>query len=161
VLSLLCVLGYGQKIDTVLVQSVHTAKPFILFGKRSNGMVLSLEKIFVKDKVFFFGYKLINKSALSYPVELLRLFIRDKTSSKRSSSQEIECVPLYADSVLTVSAYSFIRFVIAVSKFTIPDKKVCQLELFETHGGRNLSLDITNRQLFLARPFSDSVILKK
>ena len=139
-------------MDSSLVEKVTEAKPFIRYGKKSNSLTISIEKLFVKDEVFWFGFVIGNHSGLSYPVDLLRMFIRDMTKTNRSSVQELEIIPLYLDSLHLVPAKFDRKFLIAVPKFTIPDNKVCVLELFETNGGRNVFLEINNRLLFLARP---------
>jgi hypothetical protein len=151
----LCV--FGQSIDTSMVSEVKKTKPFIRFGKRSNQLVLGLEKIFVQENLFWLSFRLQNKSSLAYPIDLFRLYIRDKILASRSSLQEIELVPLFADTITNVPARGQISFVLAIPKLTIPDNKVCLLEMFETNGGRNLFLEISNRQLFLARVLSSSV----
>lgn len=139
------------QVDSSAISKVKTAKAFIRFGKRTERLVLSLEKLFVKDEMFWLGFKIKNDSKLSYPIELFRLYIKDQTATRRSSQQELELIPLYADSLSIVPAKKSFRFLIALSKFTIPDNKVCLLEMFETNGGRNLTIEISNRQLFLAK----------
>lgn len=156
ILLLACFCVSAQKVDSSNIAIVNCTKPFILFGKKSNRLVLALEKIFVKDEIFWLGFSIRNRSGLSYPVELFRLYIRDKSRAQRSSQQEIELTPLYADSLKIIAAKKTVHFLIALSKFTIPDNKVCLLEMFELNGGRNLDLEISNRQLFLARPIPDT-----
>jgi hypothetical protein len=145
----LCALA---QVDSSCISKVKQAKPFIKFGKRTEKLVLSLEKLFVKDEVYWMGFAIKNNSRLTYPIELFRLYIKDQTATRRSSQQELELLPLYADSISIVPAKKAIRFLIALSKFTIPDNKFCLLEMFETNGGRNLTIEISNRQLFLAKP---------
>ena len=146
----------GQTVDSGLIIRVKEAKSFIRYGKKSNSLTVSIEKLFVHEEVFWFGFVIRNRSGLSYPVDLLRVFIRDITKTNRSSVQELEITPLYLDTLHLVPAKSDTKFLIAVSKFTIPDNKVCVLELFETNGGRNVFLEINNRQLFLAKPIPDN-----
>lgn len=155
-MMLCCILLRAQKPDSVVLATLAKAPAFMVFGKRANGLVLSLETLHVKDEVYYLRFAIKNKSALSYPVELFRLYIRDKNHATRSSQQEIELLPVYADTVTSVPPHSIRRFLIALPKFTIPDNKICLLEMFELSGGRNLSLEITNRQLFLARPVLSS-----
>lgn len=148
--------GANAQIDSGSIAKVRASKPFLKFGKRSGQLVLSLEKLFVKDEVYYLGFSIRNTSRLSYPIELFRLYIKDENAARRSSVQELELIPLYADSITTVASKKRFHFVIALSKFTIPDNKICLLEMFETSGGRNLTLEITNRQLFLAKPLKDN-----
>ena len=131
------------------------AGAFIRYGKKINSLTISIEKLFVKDEIFWFCFSIRNRSVLSYPVDLLRIFIRDMTKTNRSSVQELEITPLYIDTLHLIPAKSDTKFLMAVSKFTMPDNKVCVMELFETNGGRNVFLEIYNRQLFLAKPIPD------
>jgi hypothetical protein len=146
----------AQNIDSSVIEPARSAKSFLVFGKRSSRLVLSLQKILVQDEIFWFGFSIRNLSNLSYPVELLRLYIRDTKQGRRTSGQELELVPLFLDTVQSVRAKKTIRFLLAVPKFTIPDSKSLLLEIFETNGGRNLSLSISNRLLFMARPLKNS-----
>jgi hypothetical protein len=156
-----CLQLCAQGKDSAMLTGLSKAPRFMRFGKRSDRLVLSLETLHVKDEMFWLRFSLANKSGLSYPVDLFRLYIRDKNHAARSSQQEVELVPVYADTVRIVPAHGTIRFFIGLKKFTIPDNKVCLLEMFEANGGRNLSLEITNRQLFLARPVEEKQIKLK
>jgi hypothetical protein len=156
ILLITCLKVNAQVIDSSQIVKIKDARAFIRYGKKINSLTISIEKLFVKDEVFWFGFSIRNRSGLSYPVDLLRLFIRDMTKTNRSSVQELEITPLFLDTVHLVPAKSDTKFLIAVSKFTIPDNKVCVLELFETNGGRNIFLEINNRQLFLAKPIPDN-----
>ena len=149
---IVCFFCKAQNIDTTALATMREAKPFIRFGKRESGLVVCLQKLFVEAETFWLEFTITNRSSLSWPLELFRLYIRDKDRTRRSSQQEIELIPLYADTLQLVQAKSTKHFMVALPKFTIPDNKACILELFETNGGRNLALSISNRQLFLARP---------
>lgn len=144
-----------QTVDSSLVSVLKVEKPFLLYGRKSGRLTICLQTIHVQKEVFWLGFSIRNSSGLSYPIDLIRFYLRDLTRARRSSAQELEIVPLYADAVRLVPARSTIRFLVAVPKFTIPDHKVCVIEMFETNGGRNLSFSISNRQLFLARPIPD------
>ena len=156
ILFIICLKLNAQAVDSSLIMKVKEARSFIRYGKKINSLTISIEKLFVNNEVFWFGFSIRNRSSLSYPVDLLRLFIRDMTKTNRSSVQELEITPIYLDTVLLVPAKTDTKILIAVSKFTIPDNKVCVLELFETNGGRNVFLEINNRQLFLAKPIPDN-----
>ncbi|MGB8194531.1 MAG: DUF4138 domain-containing protein, partial [Chitinophagaceae bacterium] len=86
-----------------------------------------------------------------YDVDFIRLYLQDQQKTKRSSMQEQDITPLYQDEVLQVKANE-INFVVAVPKFTVPDKKEFVLEIFEKNGGRNMALKVSNRLLFQVKP---------
>lgn len=153
---------YSQKIDSSIVPVLKYEKAFLHGKGDALRLSLELQTIHVKDEVFWFGLILRNRSQLSYPIELVRLYIRDDNQVNRSSLQELEILPLYIDSLRIIEANDNNRFLIAVPKFTIPDKKSFLIEIFEENGGRNLTLTINNWQLFKARavPFKSNTIHK-
>jgi hypothetical protein len=82
---------------------------------------------------------------------MLRFFIRDKKQSKRTASQELEQTPLYVyGNTGSIEGQSKMIVVVALPKFTIPDKKLLYIQLTEKNGGRNLQLKIRNRNIIKA-----------
>jgi conjugative transposon TraN protein len=120
---------------------------------RKYGMRLRLNGIYIKTDVLFFQLEARNNSSFRYDIELLRFFIRDEKKAKRTASQEIELQPLkvYGDTA-TVKEGSETVIVVALPKFTIPDKKYLFIQLMEKAGGRHLSLAVRNRTLMKATP---------
>jgi conjugative transposon TraN protein len=123
---------------------------------RKYGMRLRLNGIYIKTDVLFFQLEARNTSPFRYDIELLRFFIRDEKKAKRTASQEIELQPLkvYGDTA-AVKEGSETVIVIALPKFTIPDKKYLFIQLMEKAGGRHLSLAVRNRTLMKARPVAE------
>lgn len=107
--------------------------------------------IYVRDDVFYFQLFLGNNSNINYTIDQLRFSIRDQKKSKRTASQEIPVEPLHISGNATmINATSDQAIVVAMPKFTIPDKKVFVVQLMEKDGGRNLSIRVTNKQLIYA-----------
>lgn len=108
-------------------------------------MGLEVNGIFISQDVMYFRIALENKSKINYDIDQIRFFIRDQRKSKRTASQEIEMVPLYATSAsLVIPDKSQVVKVFAFGKFTIPEKKYLTIQLIEKNGGRNLDVDIKN-----------------
>ncbi len=147
----ICDLCHAQKIDSPVISVLKNEKPFLHGKGDALRLTLELQTLYVQEEVFWIGLILRNRSQLSYPVEFIRLYLRDDNQAKRSSLQELEILPLYIDSLKLVKAKDNSRFLIAIPKFTIPDKKTFVIEIFETNGGRNLTLCINNWQLFKAK----------
>ena len=101
--------------------------------------------MYVKQNIIFYKVQISNKSNLDYEISTLRFYVRDKQKVKRTATQEIEVHPVFmtADAE-TVKGKSSIDVVYALQKFTIPDAKVLEIDLFEKNGGRNLKLKISN-----------------
>lgn len=131
----------------------RTAQAFLHKKVNQFEMHLQLRSIFFYKDILFFSFWLANGSSLDYDLDFTRLYIRDKVKTKHTSYQEREMVPLKQDSIQVIPGRSSVNLVIAVPKFTIPDNKEFYFEVFESNGGRNLSLKIKNRQLLKSKPF--------
>jgi conjugative transposon TraN protein len=117
----------------------------------ANGTSIAIKGLYVQDDVLYFQFALQNYSALNYNIKLFRFFIKDKKKSKRTASQEIEINPIYIlGNTDVIRSNSEQVVVVAVPKFTIPDKKVFIVQMQEQNGGRNLQLEIRNKEIFKA-----------
>lgn len=118
----------------------------------SNGVSVAIKGLYVHVGVLYFQLQFQNTSAFNYDIKMLRFFIKDKKKSKRTASQEIEVDPLYIlGNTVIIRNQSEQIVVVAVPKFTIPDKKVFMFQMQEENGGRNLSIEMENKQLFKAK----------
>lgn len=114
---------------------------------------LSVKGIYIKDNVMFFHLNMANKSNIKYDVEFLRFYIRDKSTVKRTASQELNLKPIYVHgNPSPISGRSTVQVVYAFEKFTIPEAKNLNIELFEKNGGRNLMLSLKNKTIVNAKP---------
>jgi len=122
---------------------------------KSGGIKLIVEGLFVHESLFFFKIKIENGTNINYDISQLRLFIKDQKKAKRTASQENEIVQLYVH-----NPTSLIRgniegtVVIAVPKFTIPDKKEMILQVMEKNGGRNLEVRVRHKAILKAVPLN-------
>lgn len=115
-------------------------------------LVLSLQDIFINDDILYYRILIRNKSSINFDVKSLKFLIRDRKKVKRTSSQELEIIPLYvSNNSESVNGYASKTMVYAVRKFTIPDGKALHINLFEENGGRNLSLKINNKDILKAK----------
>jgi len=111
-------------------------------------MKLEVSGIFIHQDVLYFRVLIGNTSKINYEIDQLRFFIRDQKKSKRTASQEIEILPLYASAATSVIPdKSEMSIVYALGKFTIPEKKYLTIQLIEKDGGRQLQVDVKNRDL--------------
>ncbi|RKR05185.1 conjugative transposon TraN protein [Flavobacterium sp. 90] len=123
--------------------------------KKVSGLVTSkfsiqlrLNGIFIHQDVIYFRVLLGNNSRINYDIDQLRFFIRDQKKSKRTASQELEILPIYATSNISkISDHSQLTLVFAIPKFTIPEKKLFTLQLIEKNGGRHVELNVKNSDL--------------
>jgi len=119
-------------------------------SRRHFKMKFQLETIGMASHLLFFRFSITNLSNLDYNIDFIRLYVRDKQKTKRSSIQEQEILPVYQDSETSVPGNSSIIHVVAVPAFTLADNKQLVVELFEKNGGRSVTLHLKNNQLFKA-----------
>ncbi|SFH38002.1 conjugative transposon protein TraN [Pedobacter insulae] len=143
-------------------QKILTASEYVsgklksIRGPRDNkfSVGMGLNGLYIKDNIMYYQLELRNKSNISYDIEQLRFFIRDKKKSKRTASQELEQTPLHIHGNVTILHQQSTQYlVIALQKFTIPDKKELIIQLMEKNGGRHLTLRLNNKHLMRSVSF--------
>lgn len=128
-------------------------KPLKFHSTGKYKVQLAAKGIYIKDNVMFFHLRISNKSNIKYDVEFLRFYIRDKSTVKRTASQELSLKPIYVyGNPSPIPGRSAVEVVYAFEKFTIPEAKNLNIELFEKNGGRNLLLSIKNKTIVNAKP---------
>lgn len=133
--------------DKVLAESASKVNK-----EKKHGMVLTLGSIYVSGDFLLYKVQIRNKSAINYDIKSLKFYIRDRKKVKRTSSQEIEAVPVFvANQTDQVDGYGSSEMIFALRKFTIPDGKALHIDLFEQNGGRNLKLKLSNSDILKAR----------
>src|SRR3546814_16079260 len=89
----------------------------------------------------YYQLELSNDSHIGYDIGQVRVYILDKRKAKRTASQELELQPLFIQgNTQRIDGMSSQTIVVAVDKFTIPDKKYLAIQMLEGNGGRHLEL---------------------
>ncbi len=129
------------------------AKRAIWFVNESNYKIdLALLGIYIKDDIMFYRFRIRNHSNINYDIDLLKFYVRDKARIKRTASQEIVIKPIYVyGNDKSVKGKSETDIVYALEKFTIPESKHLDVEMFERNGGRNFDLVIKNKTIVNAQ----------
>ncbi len=110
-----------------------------------------LNGIYIHEDILFCRLSFKNNSNINYDIDQFHFYIRDKKTSKRTASQEIEIKPLsITGDTAMIRAVSKQPWVVALPKFTIPDGKYLIIEIMEKNGGRNLFLKVKNRHIVKA-----------
>ncbi|WP_410220798.1 conjugative transposon protein TraN [Pedobacter sp.] len=118
-----------------------------------NSIGFELTGIFIHDDIMYLRVKLQNRSNISYDIDQIRFLIRDQKKSMRTASQEVEIMPVYVhNEVQKINAETIEIMVIAVPKFTIPDKKYLTIQLMEKNGGRHMEIQLKNKKIVSAWP---------
>ncbi|TYK32834.1 DUF4138 domain-containing protein [Bacteroides pyogenes] len=121
-------------------------------GIIKNKMEFSLGNLYIHGDYLFFAFDIYNKSYIPYDVDFVKCFIRDLKTSKKEVQQSIEYRPVYQrDFERRINGRSHNRFVLVFDKFTIPDNKSFDIEVFEKNGGRHIKLSILNQYILSAQ----------
>lgn len=145
---------FNKELLQMHAERSKESKPFFSTRIRKYRMKLQLQTIYLADDILYFGFEIANRSNIPYNIDFTKVFIQDKQKVKRSSVQQRELAPLYKDTLSTIPGNSVVQWVIAVPQFTIPEHRHFVLEIYERNGGRHLTLEIKNRQLFESRTYS-------
>lgn len=119
---------------------------------RRFGVTLNLTGLYIRDDVFYYQLIIANRTNINYDVDQLRFFIKDRSQSKRTASQELPQEPiLLLGNTTKIEANSSQTIVAALPKFTIPNKKELIIQLMERNGGRHLQLELGNQLIIRAK----------
>jgi len=111
--------------------------------ERNYDIALTITGMYIAGDYIFYRILLEDETNISYDVDQLRFFVRDKKISRRTASQEIELLPVSIwQAVEKMPAKGLESFVVVLPKFTIPNKKNLYLQLTEKNGGRHLLLRV-------------------
>ncbi|HMT97323.1 MAG TPA: DUF4138 domain-containing protein [Ferruginibacter sp.] len=123
---------------------------------KKYNMQAGIRGIYIKDNIIYYQLYINNDGTVDYDVDLLRFFIKDKKRSKRTAVQEVEQKPVHTTGNYNkVKGNSNTVFVMALEKFTIPDKKYLSVQITEKNGGRHFLLRISNKEIMKAKPLPD------
>ncbi len=130
-------------------QAFHSRKRLGGIHEKNFGIGFRLDGIFIHKNLMYFRMRVENRSNIGYDVDQLRFYILDQKKAKRTASQEVEVTPVNLFNGLTrILPRERSTMVVALPKFTIPEKKFLAIQLMEGNGGRHLELRIKNRILF-------------
>jgi conjugative transposon TraN protein len=129
-----------------------------LWGVRDNSWNIDAAVIgtYIHDDVMYFQLRIKNNSTINYGIEVLRFYLRDKKKGKRTAVQENELKPLHVSgNISQVKSFSQNVIVVALEKFTIPDKKFMGIQIMEKNGGRHLMMKLSNKDILKSIPLPD------
>ena len=143
--------GYNESAIKSCCEKISKAKAIHGKADKNNEMKLQLRGIYIDHDVLYFRLYLQNKSSVSYDAENINFTIKDKQKSKRTATQELSLTPVYSYITFRhVEADSSATCVVALPKFTLPDSKYLSIQVLEKDGGRDLNINIKNRQIMKA-----------
>lgn len=144
--------NHNEKLlATIAEKALQQERKIYHIGLCKNKMEFYCSNIFIKNDILFFCFGIENTSNINFNIDFVKCFIKDIKRLKNTTIQEAELDPLirynYNDTVVNHNHNSF---VLAFNKFTIPDKKKLEIELFDQDGGRHLRFKIENNSIINA-----------
>lgn len=134
---------------------ISNLRPTLVRPRTSNNLVqMYMRGIYYHNGVVFFHFKIRNRSDLPYNIDFTRFYIKDQKRTKRTSIMEKEIKPLYVYYAkgTRVEGWDKESIVVAFDQFTISQKKLFMMELFEKNGDRHLQCPVQGRYILRARP---------
>ncbi|WP_407527486.1 DUF4138 domain-containing protein [Lacibacter sp. MH-610] len=123
---------------------------------KKYNMQAGIKGIYIKDNIIYYHLYINNDGTVDYDVDLLRFFIKDKKRSKRTAVQEVEQKPVYiTGNHSKIKGNNYSVFVVALEKFTIPDKKYLVVQITEKNGGRHFLLRVNNKAIMKSKVLPD------
>ena len=121
-----------------------------MWGVRDNSWNINAAVIgtYIKDDIIYYQLRIKNNSTINYDIEVLRFYIRDKKKGKGIAVQENILKPLYVfGNMAQVKSFNQNIIVVALDKFTIPDKKFMGIQVLEKNGGKHLMIKLNNKDI--------------
>ncbi len=138
-----------NRAGSVLASEERNAR----ISDRAFGVRLKLDGLFIREDVMYLRLHIRKRTNIPYDIDQLRFYIRDQKKARRMATQELEISPiLLHNGTEKVNGNMNHSIVLAVPKFTIPDKKYLAIQLMEKNGGRHLELHVKNRTVVKAIP---------
>jgi conjugative transposon TraN protein len=133
-----------------LIQLKSTSKSV---KEKSSAITAILAGVYIHDDKYFLPLSIINDSFVTYDIQSVRFFIRDKKQTKRTAVQEIELKPVQISSDPdAVQANGSLNAVWVLDKFPLPQSKEFIIEVIERSGSRNVSLTLKAKDFHKAKP---------
>jgi conjugative transposon TraN protein len=129
-------------------------------GLKSNreGIKLRLTALFVDRDVMYLQLEANNSSYVDFEIGLVRFFSKDINTAVRTASQEVDFKPLDEfRSSERISKGKTTTTVVALPKFTLPNRKFFAVEFREKNGARTAYLKVHRKLLFHAGPLPDKI----
>ena len=113
-----------------------------------SGIEFEINNIFIHNDILLFRISLRNRTQINYTIDFMRLYIQDAKKSKKTAIQQLEQNVLFTfDYPENIPAHEKRTFIVAVNKFTIPDKKRIVIEIQEKNGGRHFFYKLKNKSI--------------
>ena len=142
---------------TAKAREVMRQTPFVTgVGALSHRMEFSLLSVMTDADWVMLRLQVSNRSDLDYAVDFVKIYIQDRKSARNTATQEDEIVPSYVyyptgQDSRWIPGRGVLEFVQFFPRFSLPEKRMLTIELFEKNGGRHLTFHVLPKELLQAR----------
>lgn len=113
---------------------------------KNDKIEASLNGIYVKADKLFLPISIVNESFISFQVESVRFFIKDKKQAKKTAVQEIELKPVAVnEEVKEVQGNGSANAIWVLNKLSLPNSKELIILVSERNGSRNIQMKIPSK----------------
>ena len=140
----------SREIDAV-VQQIRTKGQRLNRRAKNGFIVLFIKGIFIKDNLIFLKTEIVNRTNAPFEVDWAKIFITDRKDAKNTSKQSVTIDPIYKDELPIIAGKGRDTWIIACKQRSVVRGRKMQLEIQEKNGGRNLTIEIRNKDLYSAQ----------
>lgn len=121
-------------------------------GFENQKIRLELKGVYINNDKLYFLLGLRNKSNITYNIQSYLFSIVNKKSKKNISEQVVNLEPINSkNKINTLGVNDEQNIVFEFDKFTIDEKKIFKIEIFEEKGERSLEFNVTSDIITQAR----------
>lgn len=124
-------------------------------GVQNQYISVFLENIYMDNALTYLSVKLNNHSNVNYPIDFVKIYLRDVEGAKRQVIQEEELKIVMMDNVNEVNRLTSTVFAVAIPRITISSDKQLEFEIYERKGGRHLRFPINLKIVSNAKSFKE------
>jgi len=122
-------------------------------GVRNHNVSAFLDNIYMDNSLIYMAVTIHNYSGVTYPVDFVKVYVRDVEGAKRQVIQEEELTTVLLDNIDILDHGTSKSFVIAMPRITISSDKQLDFEVYEAKGGRHLRFPINSKIVSKAKSF--------
>ena len=125
--------------------------PFLHQSTREGRLQLVLEGIYLRDRLMWFRFRMVNHSSIDFAPDYSRWFIRDRHVLARTAIQEVPVVPVVAGLPAVVPGGATRTFFIGFQPFALRADKELVWQVGERDGARLLVMPVEAKEILKAR----------
>ncbi|RFZ85105.1 DUF4138 domain-containing protein [Mucilaginibacter terrenus] len=139
-----------ENTEEIIAQQLASGKRAdVATHEKTGGIKAWINKVSLAGNRIYLRLDLRNRSNLSYGIDFVRFYIRDRKTVDRMATHEQEIVPLYSTlrSPTAVTKDHEVAKVFAFKRFSLLDDEALFIEVYERSGNRHLYLQIRQDDL--------------